>query len=127
MQMARSEGKVCEMGGKIVSQTNLALQAWAGCLSGLWQQGELVLCPPQPHPLSGGGLWHPPAHGCAWCVNASLCFKFVLAQLAGLTRQMGKELGNKKERRKTHLHRTWTSTCTQPCSMSLQSYPNRLK
>lgn len=38
MQTAWGESQGREMGGKIVSRANLALQAWAGCSSKLWQQ-----------------------------------------------------------------------------------------
>lgn len=51
MQTAWGESQGREMGGKIVSQANFALQAWAGCSSKLWQQGETVPCPPQLCPI----------------------------------------------------------------------------
>lgn len=59
------------------------------------------------------------------CINAALYFdEFVHAHLTGPARQMDKELCNKKERGKMHLRCTWRGSCAQPCTVSLQSYPN---
>lgn len=131
-RMTCSKGEVREMGGKIF------LKQTSPCKRGQFMAAGRASPLPTaaPSPLTWGSLVCPCTRlrsmcKCipilVWCINASLYFeKFVCAQLAGLARQMDKEPGNKKERGNTDLHCPWTSTCAQPSTMSLQSYPNWL-